>query len=312
MGHKDISILRQCGLLSLCRSSLYYWASPRTSTRTRTCTHGRSCSSPSPSPSTSTYSHPRNGPGVFESALNLELMRLIDSRYLKNPFYGSRKMTAWLKQSGYDVNRKRIIRLMKVMGIRCLYPRKKRNTTQSTPGHRVFPYLLTDLSLRGVNHVWSTDITYIPMAKGFIYLVAIMDWYSRYVISWEISTTLEKEFCIRALQGALSISQPLIFNSDQGSQFTSPCFYQQLLDRQIAVSMDGRGRVFDNIFIERLWRSVKYEEVYLKGYDDVSEAVSGLGSYFNFYNHERHHQALGYKTPAEIYFQKEVYQEVSN
>jgi putative transposase len=239
-------------------------------------------------------------------------MRLIDLKYLKSPFYGSRKMTAWLKQSGYGVNRKRIIRLMNVMGIHCIYPGKKRNTTHTNPDHQVFPYLLKDLSIRGANHVWCTDITYIPMAKGFIYLVAIMDWYSRYVISWEVSTTLEKEFCIRALQRALSMSQPLIFNSDQGSQFTSPCFYQLLLDRQIAVSMDGRGRAFDNIFIERLWRSVKYEEVYLKGYDNVSEAVSGLGRYFNFYNNERHHQALGYKKPAEIYFQKEVYQEVSN
>lgn len=305
MSDKDISISRQCDLLSLCRSSLYYWASPRTPlTRSRSCT--------STQPRNRNRNQNQNQNDVFESALNLKLMRLIDEKYLQCPFYGSRKMTAWLKQSGYRVNRKRISRLMNVMDIHCIYPRKKRRTTHIDPEHRIFPYLLKDLSIVGINHVWITDITYIPMRKGFIYLVAIMDWYSRYVISWEVSTTLEKEFCIRALEGALSISQPQIFNSDQGCQFTSPCFYQLLLDRQIAVSMDGRGRVFDNIFIERLWRSVKYEEVYLKGYDDVSEAVSGLGRYFNFYNNERHHQALGYKKPVEIYFQKEVYQEVSN
>jgi len=283
MIHKDISISRQCDLLSLCRSSLYYSAS---------------------------RSQAGNRNGVFESALNLELMKLIDVKYLQCPFYGSRKMTAWLKQSGYRVNRKRIGRLMNIMDIRCIYPIKKR--IRIDPDHRIFPYLLKDLSIRLANHVWSTDITYIPMRKGFIYLVAIMDWYSRYVISWEVSTTLEKEFCIRALERGLSISQPQIFNSDQGSQFTSPSFYQILLDKQIAVSMDGRGRAFDNIFIERLWRTVKYEEVYLKGYDDVSEAVRELGKYFDFYNNERHHQALGYKKPVEIYFQKEVYQEVSN
>ena len=283
MIHKDISISRQCDLLSLCRSSLYYSAS---------------------------RSQAGNRNGVYESALNLKLMELIDVKYLQCPFYGSRKMTAWLKQSGYRVNRKRIGRLMNIMDIRCIYPIKKR--IRIDPDHRVFPYLLKDLSIRLANHVWSTDITYIPMRKGFIYLVAIMDWYSRYVISWEVSTTLEKEFCIRALERGLSISQPQIFNSDQGCQFTSPSFYQILLDKQIAVSMDGRGRAFDNIFIERLWRTVKYEEVYLKGYDDVSEAVRELGKYFDFYNNERHHQALGYKKPVEIYFQKEVYQEVLN
>lgn len=281
MSYKDISISRQCDLLSLCRSSLYYSASPL------------------------------NQKGGFESALNLELMRMIDVKYLQCPFYGSRKMTAWLKESGYYVNRKRISRLMNIMDIHTIYPRKKRSTN-THPDHRIFPYLLKDLSIHQANHVWSTDITYIPMRKGFIYLVAIMDWYSRYVISWEVSTTLEKEFCISALDRALGIAQPQIFNTDQGSQFTSPSFYQILLDKEIAVSMDGRGRAFDNIFIERLWRTVKYEEVYLKGYDDVPEAVSELGRYFDFYNNERHHQALGYKKPVEIYFQKEVYQEVSN
>jgi putative transposase len=279
MSHKDISVSRQCDLLSLCRSSLYYSASPQ-----------------------------NDG---FESALNLELMRLIDEKYLQCPFYGSRKMTAWLKETGYYVNRKRISRLMNTMDIHTIYPKKKRSTN-THPDHRIFPYLLKDLSIRRANHVWSTDITYIPMRKGFIYLVAIMDWYSRYVISWEVSTTLEKEFCISALERALGIAQPQIFNTDQGAQFTSPSFFQILLNKEIAVSMDGRGRAFDNIFIERLWRTVKYEEVYLKGYDDVPEAVSELGRYFDFYNNERHHQALGYKKPVEIYFQQEVNQEVSN
>jgi len=284
MGHKEISISRQCDLLNLCRSSLYYSAQGG------------------------------GGHGEFrgwrESSLNLELMKLIDRKYLEHPFYGSRKMTAWLKELDYRVNRKRVSRLMNVMGIHAIYPRKKLSCAH--PDHRVFPYLLKDLSIRQVNHVWSADITYIPMRKGFIYLVAIMDWYSRYVISWEVSTTLEKEFCVSALDRALGIAQPQIFNTDQGPQFTSPSFYQILLDKEIAVSMDGRGRAFDNIFIERLWRTVKYEEVYLKGYDDVPEAVTQLGRYFDFYNNERHHQALGYKKPVEIYFQKEVYQEVSN
>ena len=275
MRHKDISISHQCDLLSLCRSSLYCSASPR------------------------------EGEGGFESALNLELMRLIDEKYLQCPFYGSRKITAWLKESGYYVNRKRISRLMDIMDIHAIYPRKKRSTN-THPDHRIFHYLLKDLSIHQANHVWSTDITYIPMRKGFIYLVAIMDWYSRYVVSWEVSTTLEKDFCISALERSLGIAQPQIFNSDQGSQFTSPSFYQIILDKGIAVSMDGRGRAFDNIFIERLWRTVKYEEVYLKGYDDVPEAVRELGKYFDFYNNERHHQALGYKKPVEIYFQKEV------
>jgi len=270
MGHKDISISRQCELLTLCRSSLYYLV--------------------------------QSG-GGSESRFNLELMKLIDHKYLEHPFYGSRKMTAWLKEQGYCVNRKRVSRLMNLMDIHAIYPGKKR---KAHPDHRVFPYLLKGIEVRRVNHVWSTDITYIPMRKGFIYLAAIIDWYSRYVVSWEVSVTLEMEFCISTLQRALSIAEPEIFNSDQGVQFTSPAFYQTLLDRGIAVSMDGRGRAFDNIFIERLWRSVKYEEVYLKGYSDVPEAVNELGRYFDFYNNERHHQALGYKRPVEIYSQKEV------
>jgi len=268
MQHKNISIARQCELLSLNRSTLYY--SPR----------------------------------EFESPLNLELMKLIDRKYLHCPFYGSRKMTVWLKEQGYDVNRKRVSRLMNVMGIQVLYPRKKNRSVH--PDHRVFPYLLNGVAINRVNHVWSTDITYVPMRKGFIYLAAIMDWYSRYVVSWEISLTLEKEFCIRALQRALRIAEPEIFNSDQGVQFTTPAFYQILQKKGIPVSMDGRGRAFDNIFIERLWRTVKQEEIYLKDYSDVREAVREIGAYFDFYNNERHHQALEYKKPCEVYFRKEV------
>ncbi len=270
MEHKDISVSRQCELLNLCRSSLY------SSSR-----------------------------GVKEeSALNIELMKKIDRKYLECPFYGSRRMTVWLTQQGYEVNRKRVSRLMNVMDIHALYPRKKRLNPQ--PGHRIFPYLLKGLNITRVNHVWSTDITYIPMRKGFVYLVAIMDWCSRYVIAWDVSITLEKEFCISTLQRALAKAEPEIFNTDQGSQFTSPDFYNILCDRRIAVSMDGRGRAFDNIFIERLWRSVKYEEVYLKDYGDVQDAIAQLGRYLDFYNNERHHQALKYKKPAEVYFQKEA------
>lgn len=290
MSHKEISISRQCELLNLCRSSLYYSSQDGAGGAgvAGVAGQGESC----------------GFRGCGESSLNLELMKLIDRKYLEHPFYGSRKMTAWLKEQGYRVNRKRVSRLMNVMDIHAIYPGKKLSCAH--PDHRVFPYLLKGLTISRVNHVWSTDITYIPMRKGFIYLTAIMDWYSRYVVSWEVSVTLEKEFCISALARALSTAEPEIFNSDQGAQFTSPAFYQTLLDRGITVSMDGRGRFFDNIFIERLWRSVKQEEVYLKGYADVPDAVSELGRYFDFYNNERHHQALGYKKPVEIYSQKEV------
>lgn len=263
--HKDISISRQCELLALCRSS-YYYRSKQT-----------------------------------ESSYNLELMRLLDRKYLQCPFYGSRRMSAWLHTEGHIVNRKRVARLMRMMGMRVIYPRKRLSTADKE--HRVFPYLLRGLRIDHVNHVWSTDITYIPMRRGFIYLVAIIDWYSRYVLSWEVSLNLEKDFCISALEKALLVSEPEIFNSDQGSQFTSLAFVAVLLDRGISVSMDGQGRVFDNIFIERLWRTVKHEEVYLKDYVDVKDAVRQLGDYFHFYNNERLHQSLGYKTPAEVYFQ---------
>jgi putative transposase len=276
MRHPQLSISRQCQLLNLCRGSLYY--------------------------------HPETQ--TTESKYNLELMKLIDQKWLECPFYGSRRITEWLNRQKHplnvNVNRKRICRLMNLMGIEAIYPKKKRlSTPGQESGNIKFPYLLRNLSVDRANYVWSADITYIPMKKGFLYLVAIIDWYSRYVLSWEVSLTLEKYFCITALEKALSSSspnQPEIFNTDQGSQFTTPSFFKILLDQGIAISMDGRGRVFDNIFIERLWRSLKYEEVYLKEYNNVREAIEGLNRYFTFYNTERPHQALGYRSPLEVHF----------
>jgi putative transposase len=267
--HPSLSVSRQCELLGLCRASFYYRP------------HGVES----------------------EVEFNFSLLRRLDELYLEMPFYGSRRMTEQLRLENYPVNRKRICRLMRAMGIEAIYPRKKLSI--GNPEHRKYPYLLHNVRIRGVNHVWSTDITYIPMRRGFLYLVAIMDWYSRYVLSWELSQTLEKYFCIGALERALSTGVPEIFNSDQGSQFTSPSFTQLLLDKGVLVSMDGRGRVFDNIFIERLWRTVKHEEVYLKNYETVREAERELARYFEFYNSKRVHQSLGYRRPAEIYFQKE-------
>lgn len=273
MKHPELSISRQCQLLDLCRASLYY--------------------------------HPQGA----DSEYNLKLMKLIDQKWLECPFYGSRRMTAWLNRQNHpvNVNRKRICRLMNLMGLEAIYPKKKRLSNPGQEGVNVkFPYLLRDLKIERANYVWSADITYIPMKKGFIYLVAIIDWYSRYVLAWEISLTLEKYFCINALENALSShKQPEIFNTDQGVQFTTPSFFKILLDRGIAISMDGRGRVFDNIFIERFWRSLKYEEVYLKEYNNVKEAIDGLNRYVTFYNTERLHQALGYRSPLEVYYQKE-------
>lgn len=264
-GHPVLSINRQCQLLSLCRSSYYYREH-----RSELCVH-----------------------------FDYLLTRRIDQLYLERPFYGSRRMSATLKNEGYEVNRKRIQRLMRHMGVQAIYPRKK--LSYGNPEHRIYPYLLRDVKIQGVNHVWSTDITYIPMRKGFLYLVAIMDWYSRYVLSWELSQTLEKYFCISALERAFYLGQPEIFNSDQGSQFTSPSFLQPLQERGIAISMDGRGRVFDNIFIERLWRTVKQEEVYLKDYQSMIEAEEELTRYFEFYNKDRLHQSLGYRSPLAIF-----------
>ena len=227
------------------------------------------------------------------------MMRLIDEEYTKHPFYGTLRLTAWLKRSGYIVNPKRIRRLMRLMGIQAIYP--KPNLSKASQQHKIYPYLLRNVDIKYPDQVWSTDITYIRMKHGFVYLVAIIDWYSRYVLAHEISTTLDTNFCISALKKALVISKPKIFNSDQGVQFTSREFTDCLKQNDIAISMDGRGRAHDNIFIERLWRSVKWEEVYLKDYEIVKQAVSGISTYFSFYNKERPHQALNYKFPCEVY-----------
>jgi putative transposase len=260
--HPSLLVLRQCSLLSISRSSVYYQPIPA-------------------------------------SQENLALLRLIDQQYLDRPFYGSRRMTAWLRNQGYRVNRKRVRRLMGIMGLRAIYQCPR--TSQPAPGHQVYPYLLRDVAITQPNQVWSADITYIPMARGFLYLVAIMDWYSRYVLSWRLSNTLEGDFCIEALEEALRNGQPEIFNTDQGAQFTSQAFTSLLEQHGIKVSMDGKGRYTDNLFIERLWRSLKYEEVYLKAYAGGKEARAGIGGYFDFYNLERPHQALGYQTPAEVF-----------
>jgi putative transposase len=226
-------------------------------------------------------------------------MRLIDEQYTKTPFYGIRRMTAWLRRQSQAVNHKRVSRLMRLMGIEAIYPKRRLSLADSR--HKKFPYLLKGLTIDRADQVWATDITYVRMRHGFVYLVAILDWFSRYVVSWAVSITLDADFCIEALRDALSVSKPEIFNSDQGCQFTSTSFIGVLEATGIAISMDGRGRAFDNIFVERLWRSVKYEEVYLREYDSVREAVQSLGAYFQFYNQERPHQSLGYKTPYQVY-----------
>ena len=233
---------------------------------------------------------------------NLELMHLIDGEYTKTPFYGSRRIREVLKRRGYLVNRKRIQRLMRLMGIEAIYP--KPNLSKPHPGHKIYPYLLRNKRIEEINQVWGIDITYIKMKHGWVYLVAIMDWVSRYVLSWNLSITLEVDFCIRALEKALDIARSEIFNSDQGSQFTSVAFLECLEERSIQISMDGKGRAMDNVFNERLWRSVKYEEVYLEDYQSVPEAKQGINDYMTFYNHERPHQSLNYRTPAEVYFDK--------
>lgn len=229
------------------------------------------------------------------------LMRRIDELYTKHPFLGSRKIANVLSEEGNPINRKRIQRLMRLMGIQAIYPKPK--LSKSHAEHKKYPYLLRNVEIVRCDQVWSTDITYIGLRGGFIYLVAVIDWHSRLVLSWEISNTLETHFCISALEGSLRRGSPEIFNTDQGSQFTSTDFTDVLKDAQVQISMDGRGRWMDNVFIERLWRTVKYEEVYLKDYDDIEEAVNSLASYFVFYNTERPHQALGYKTPLEFYIE---------
>ena len=264
--HRALSIHRQCELLGLNRSTFYY------------------------QPAT-------------ETEMNLQLMRLIDEQYTRTPFYGYPRMTACLWRQGYPVNRKRVARLMRVMGLSAIYPKPK--TSLAAAGHRVYPYLLKGLAIARPNQVWSADITYIRMSQGFMYLVAIRDWYTRYVLAWALSNTLDGLFCLDALKQALGWGRPEIFNTDQGVQFTAQAFTGLLEEQAIRVSMDGRGRAFDNIFIERLWRTVKYEDIYLKDYATIWALDAGLEAYFDFYNYQRPHQSLGYKTPAEFHFGEE-------
>ena len=262
--HRDLSIRRQCALLDVGRSSYYYQSQTDE-----------------------------------ETAENLAYLRRIDEQYMKTPFFGSRQMTAWLNRQGYTVNRKRVQRLMRCMGLHGSVPGPQ--TSKPHPQHLTYPYLLRGMRLEYANLVWSTDITYVPMPIGFMYLVAVIDWYSRYVLAWELSNTLDSRFCISALQQALARAEPVIFNTDQGSQFTSPEFTRELRQRQILISMDGRGRALDNVFIERLWRSVKYEDIYLRDYQTPLELHHGLDAYFRFYNEERPHSALDGATPAEVH-----------
>jgi putative transposase len=264
-GHPQLSIARQCELIGLPRAS--YYREVR----------------------------------LLESQENLELMRLIDEEYTRHPFYGSRKMRDYLHRQGQLVNRKRVQRLMRKMGLVSIAP--KPNTSRKAPGHKVYPYLLRDLAINRPDQVWCSDMTYIPLEGGFAYLTVVMDWYSRYVLSWEVSVTMEEHFCVNALESALRrYEYPEIFNTDQGSQYTGKAFNDVLKEHKITISMDGKGRAMDNIMVERLWRSVKYEEIYLKEYSSVAELIEGLRLYFTFYNNERPHQGLSSKTPAAVYW----------
>ena len=241
-------------------------------------------------------------PPAEVSAEDLAIMALIDRQYLARPYYGSRRMAAWLATQGHIVNRKRVQRLMRLLGLVAIYQRP--NTSKPAAAHKIYPYLLGGLVIERANQVWCSDVTYIPMAKGFLYLVVIMDWASRAVLTWRLSNTLGADFCVEALEEALSrYARPEIFNTDQGSQFTSEDFTGTLKDHAITISMDGKGRCMDNIFVERLWRSLKYEEVYLNAYATVAEAKAGIGAWLDFYNRERQHQSLGYRTPRQIYKQ---------
>ncbi len=263
--HPSLSIKRQCELIGLPRASYY-----------------------------------REPAGGEETAENLELMRLIDEEYTRHPFYGSRQLRNWLRRCGHKVNRKRVQRLMRRMGLASVAP--KPNTSRPAPAHKVYPYLLRGLQITQPNQVWCADITYIRLAKGFVYLTAVMDWHSRYVLAWEVSVTQDEGFCVNALESALRRhGRPEIFNTDQGAQFTGKAFTGVLKAAQVRISMDGKGRALDNIMVERLWRSVKYEEIYLKDYQSVAELVAALREYFEFYNHERPHQAHDGLTPAQVY-----------
>jgi putative transposase len=234
-----------------------------------------------------------------EASEDLRLMRLIDEQYTARPFYGSRRMTIRLNERGEGVNRKRVQRLMRVMGLEAIYPKPR--LSLAGKGHRIYPYLLRGVKVERRDQVWSTDITYVPMASGFMYLAAVIDWYSRYVIGWRLSNTLDGSFCLEMLEEALRAGKPEVFNTDQGVQFTAARFTGRLESAGVAVSMDGRGRALDNVFVERLWRSVKYEDIYIQGYDTVPGLHHGLASYFAFYNDERPHQSLDYRTPAAVY-----------
>ena len=234
-----------------------------------------------------------------EAAEDLRLMRRIDEQYTARPFYGSRRMTIWLNEQGEEVNRKRVQRLMRVMGLEAIYPKPR--LSLAGKGHRIYPYLLRGVKVERRDQVWSTDITYVPMPSGFMYLAAVIDWFSRYVIGWRLSNTLDGSFCLELLEDALRGGRPEVFNTDQGVQFTAAAFTGRLEAAGVAVSMDGRGRALDNVFVERLWRSVKYEDIYIQGYDTVPALYRGLARYFAFYNDERPHQSLDYRTPAAIY-----------
>jgi putative transposase len=260
--HPRLSVLRQCDLIGLPRSSLYYRVQG-------------------------------------EDAWNQQLMRLIDRQYTATPFFGVRRMTAILRRDGQAVNDKRVRRLMRVMGLEPIYPKPK--TSLKNRANPVYPYLLKGLVIDRPDQVWATDITYIPLQRGWVYVAAVMDWFSRFVLSWEMSITLDSSFCVDALRSALGLGTPEVFNSDQGSQFTSEAFTGVLKGAGIRISMDGVRRAYDNIFVERLWRSLKYEEVYLRDYGMVPEARKGIGDWFEFYNHRRPHQSLDYRTPAEVY-----------
>jgi putative transposase len=260
--HPTLSRRRQCALLGLNRASFYYQA-------------------------------------VTESDENLRLMRQLDAEYTRHPFYGSRKLTRWLQDQGEEVNRKRVQRLMRVMGLEAIYPKPR--LSQGGKGHRIFPYLLRGVTVARPNQVWSADITYVPLTTGFMYLAAIIDWYSRYVLAWRLSNTLDGSFCLEMLDEALCHGRPEIFNTDQGVQFTAAAFTSRLEGAGVQVSMDGRGRCLDNVFVERLWRTVKYEDIYLHGYEGALDLRRGLQRYFPFYNGERMHQSLDYRTPAAVY-----------
>ena len=261
-GHLRLSVRRQCQLLGLNRSSLYYEP-------------------------------------AGETEENLRLMRLIDREYTAHPFLGSRRLTKWLCERGEEVNRKRVQRLMRLMGLEAIYPKPK--LSAAGRGHRIYPYLLRNVSIERADQVWSTDITYVPLASGFMYLAAVIDWFSRYVLAWRLSNTLDGSFCLDMLEEALNRGRPEVFNTDQGVQFTASAWTGRLESAGVAVSMDGKGRCLDNVFVERLWRSVKYEEVYLHRYEMVPQLVSGLERYFAYYNEGRPHQSLDYHTPATVY-----------